>query len=653
VNLDLLPTNLHPRVREAITRCLQKDLRRRYPSITDARYEIEQSLADPAGVLVQSVVGAEPRTRQRKMLSWLAAAVVLAAIAGGAAVWNLKPPEPLPVIRFEYELPEDQRFNGGMAVSPNGKQFVYSTNKGLYLRSMDELKAKFIAGTEGGTSSFFSPDGKWLGYFSKADGKLKKIAIEGGEPIVLCAIENGGFISAWWSEDNTIVYGHVPGKIMRISANGGTPECLIKGKSWAVGLPQILPDGKSMLYSAMARMDDPNSLSIMVHSPKTRASKELLSGTGARYLPTGHIVYLTPKTNALCAIPFDVDRLEVAGESVTLMEGVNGFAASERGTLVYTLSTNAAFNQKTLVWVDRKGKEEPLAAEPKGYSFFQISPDGTRVALTVTNDGKGDIYIWDLVRQNMMKLTLDEAGGGFPLWTPDSKRILFASRRKDSFGIYCKLADDAGEVELLGSLSDVLTIPTSWSADGKTLVVYQLNPDSKADIGTLPMEGDKTIKLLLQRKYQEGVPQISPDGQWMAYSSDESGRLEVYVRPFPNVNSGKWKVSTSGGWMQLWLKNERELLYWTQDAKMMAVAIETAPAFKPGIPRVLFELPAVSSSYMTVSAIPWDISPDGKRFLMLKSMQRTEDAPGANVPKKIINIVLNWTEELKQRLQAK
>jgi eukaryotic-like serine/threonine-protein kinase len=652
-NLDLLPANLHPRVREVITRCLQKDLKRRYHGIADVRYEIEQALADPNGVLVQPVT-TETRRRLGTILPWVAVTAILSILVAGVAVWNLRKPTPLSVIRFDYEPPADQQFNNGMAVSPNGKQFVYSTNKGLYLRSMDELRAKFIAGTEGGIGQpFFSPDGKWIGFFSVVDRKLKKIAIEGGEPIVLCAIENGGFVSGEWSEDNTIVYGQVPGSIMRISAKGGTPETLIKSKSWALGLPQILPDGKSILYVSVARPDDPNSLKIMVHSPKTGEPKELLSGVGARYLPTGHIVYLLGKTNTLCAIPFDVDRLEVTGESVRLIEGVKKFDVYDGGMLAYAPSANAASDQRILVWVDRQGKEEQLAAEPKDYSYFQISPDGTRVALTVKNEEKGDIYIWDFVRQNMMKLTLDEAGGGFPLWTPDSKKILFASGRKDAFGIYCKAADDTGEVELLNSLSDLVNIPSSWSADGKDLVIWQTKPGgSNPDIGTLPMEGGKIIKLLLQRKYQEAVPQISPDGRWMAYSSDESGQLEVYVCPFPNVNNGKWKVSTSGGLMQLWSKDGRELLYWA-DNKMMAAVIEPAPTFKPGIPKVLFERPPVVSNYWGTIGIPWDISPDGKRFLMLKSIQQTEDTHAAYVPRPKINIVLNWIEELKQRMPAK
>jgi eukaryotic-like serine/threonine-protein kinase len=653
VKLDLLPANLHPRMREVITRCLQKDLKRRYHDIADARYDIEQSLPDPSGVLVSPVTTVEPRKKLQTILPWVAVAIVLTAIMAGAVVWKVRTPEPRQVIRFDYEPPGDQQFKGSIAVSPNGKQFVYGANKGLYVRSVNELKAKFIVGTDGSTGQpFFSPDGKWIGYFSEADGKLKKIAIEGGEPIVLCAIENRGFVSGVWSEDDTIVYGQAPGEIMRVSASGGNPVSLIKGKSWALGLPQILPDGKSMLYSAMAKADDPNSRSIMVHSPKTGEPKELFSGTGARYLPTGHIVYRLPKTNTLCAIPFDVNRLEVVGESVTLIEGVNNFAVSERGMLVYTLSTNAASNQKILVWVDRQGKEEQLAAEPKNYSYFQISPDGARVALTATNEEKGEIYIWDLVRHNMMKLTLEDAGGGFPLWTPDSKRIVFASHLKGAFGIYSKAADDTGEIKLLGSLSNQLTIPSSWSADGKTLVIYQINPDSRPDIGILPMEGDKAIKLLLQRKYQEAVPRISPNGRWMAYSSDESGGLEVYVRPFPNVNSGKWKASTFGGLMQLWSKNGQELLYWA-DTTMMAVAIEAASTFKLGIPKVLFERPPVWSNYMQIMGIPWDISPDGKRFLMLKSLQRTGEAHAANVPRPKINIVLNWLEELKQRVPVK
>jgi Tol biopolymer transport system component len=257
-------------------------LNRRYQDIRDARYEIEQALADPSGVLVHPVTTVEPRKKLGIMLPWIAFAVVLTAIIAGVAVWKMKPTEPRQVMRFEYDVPESQQFGTlglpvVLAVSPDGKQFVYGTSKGLYLRSVDELTAKLIAGTEGDIQQpFFSPDGKWIGYFSVTDRQLKKIAINGGAPLTLCAVTQ--LAGASWSTDNTIVYGQSPGDIMRISANGGTPESVVKMKTRLLVLPQILPDGKSILYTAAS---SPTQFSIMVQPLKSGEPKELFAGIGA------------------------------------------------------------------------------------------------------------------------------------------------------------------------------------------------------------------------------------------------------------------------------------------------------------------------------------------------------------------------------------
>ena len=284
-----LPANLHGRLREVIERCLEKDSKDRCHDISDVRMDIQKILADPSGVFVQPFTTVEPRRRLGTILPWFAASVVIASIIVGLAVWRLKPTEPRQVIRFDYELPEGQQINGDLAISPDGKQFVYSTSKGLYLRSVDESTAKLIAGTEGAAEQpFFSPDGKWVGYWSSADHKLKKISVSGGAPIDLC---NVGFVfGASWGADNMIVYGQLPGDIMRISANGGTPESLVKAESgMLLGFPQVPPDGKSVLFNSINPAT--NQKKIMVQSVKSGVRKELVAGNQARYLPTRHLVY--------------------------------------------------------------------------------------------------------------------------------------------------------------------------------------------------------------------------------------------------------------------------------------------------------------------------------------------------------------------------
>jgi Tol biopolymer transport system component len=297
--------------------------------------------------------------------------------------------------------------------------------------------------------------------------------------------------------------------------------------------------------------------------------------------------------------------------------------------------------------VNRQGKEEPLSADPNEYCFFRISPDGKQVALEVMSTPKHSIWIWDVVRGTMTRLTLDEGTGTWhPIWTPDGKRIVYYSSPGNPwFGdLYWRAADGTGQAEKLASSPSHGLSPWSMSRDGKTLAFCEITgPTIQSDIGMLSMEGDHVRKLLLQEKYDEVIPQISPDGKWMAYGSNESGKFDIYVRLFPDVNKGKWLVSANGGNSPLWSPDNREIYYRSGDAAM-AVPVETEPTFKPGKAKVLFR-----GTYFGPAAntdVPfWDIHPDGKRFLMLK------EAP-AEVPRKI-NIVVNWFEELKQRVPVK
>jgi Tol biopolymer transport system component len=303
--------------------------------------------------------------------------------------------------------------------------------------------------------------------------------------------------------------------------------------------------------------------------------------------------------------------------------------------------------------VNRQGKEEPLSADPNEYCFFRISPDGKQVALEVMSTPKHSIWIWDVVRETMTRLTLDEGTYNMvPIWTPDGKRIVYSSSRENPFvlgaisNIYWKAADGSGEAEKLASSQGRVLSSWSWSGDGKVLVLWQYVVAEHVSIVTLSMEGEHIVKPLLREKYDQLYPRISPDGRWMAYTSNESGEDRVYVRPFPDVNKRKWPVSTSGGYNALWSPDGRELFYYTGDA-VMAVPVETEPDFKPGKPEVLFR-----GSYYCPAGfsdiIYWDIDPNGKRFLIVKEAKQAR----TEVPRKI-NIVVNWFEELKQRVPVK
>jgi serine/threonine protein kinase/Tol biopolymer transport system component len=651
-----LPPNLHPRIRLLLERCLEKDPKDRYSSINDARVDIQKALADPGGALAQPTAVVEPKTRLRTMLPWVAVTAILCTIIALVAVWKLRPPEPRQVMRFTYELPEGQQLNFGLynfpvlAVSPDGKQFVYSTTKGLYLRSVDELTAKLIPGTEESTQQpFFSPDGKWIGYFSVADRKLKKISTNGGAPVALCDVAQ--LAGASWYEDNAIVYGQLPGDIMRISTKGGTPESFVKWKGSFLSFPQVLPDGKSVLYSSTTGGTDSR---IKVQSLKSGEPKELFAGSYAQYLPTGHIAFQLANNSNLFVVPFDIDKLEVTGGAVPIVQGILGGAVANSGTLIYLPGSAIADsnNQRILVWVDRKGKEEQLLAQPKFYKYPNISPDGTKIAITDYGGAIHHIWVWDLIRKTLTKLTFEGRDNLCPVWAPNGKRIAFCSLGRGSggnvSGLYWKAADGTGQDERLSAIQGRSLAPYCWSRDGKNLVGVEFAASLVEHIGMLSMEGDHAQKTLLQQASVERSPKISPNDRWMAYTSNESGREEIYVRPFPEVDKGRWQISTAGGGGPLWSPDGRELFYLNGDA-VMSISVKTEPSFDIiGTPQVLF-LGTFVGPYLG-EGTPWDISPDGKRFLMIKPPALAGAATTAAATRPKINIVVNWLEELKQRV---
>jgi serine/threonine-protein kinase len=388
---------------------------------------------------------------------------------------------------------------------------------------------------------------------------------------------------------------------------------------------------------------------IVVQSLESGASKELLAGGSPRYLPTGHIVYA--EDNNLFAVSFDLNKLEVTSGRVPIVEGIYlsdfslQYAVSDSGTLAYVPSNAGGLvAARTLVWVDRSGNEEPLGTQPNMYRFPKISPDGTRIAVTVGSGRNADIWIWDMSRKTLSPLTSDKIPDTSPAWSPDGKSIVFASLRESAPGICSKPADGTGTIETLGSTSLSIGSCLSWSGDGKALVFEEMSDGTISRISAISMEGDRAKRQLWREDHILIHPQISPDGRWIAYVSDESGKFEVYVRPYPEVNSGKWTISTGGGSEPRWSPNGRELFYRTGDA-MMAAAIETKPVFKAGIPKELFR-----RSYFAGIGMHWDISPDGKLFLMIKEAgDKTAEVSG---PRKMV-VVLNWLEELKQRVPVK
>ncbi|MDA2935056.1 serine/threonine-protein kinase [Acidobacteria bacterium AH-259-D05] len=633
-----------PSLDHVVKRCLTKEPENRWQTAYDVMKELQWVVEGGSQPGIPAPVVAQRKNRER--LAWgLVSALAVGIIITLIAVWNLSsPPTPQSVSRFAMVLPTDQQliFAGRhqVAFSPDGKHLVYVANRQLYLRAMDQLEARPIRGTEEGRSPFFSPDGQWVGFWS---GQLKKVSISGGAPVTLCEAVNPW--GASWGADDSILFGQGSEGIFQVSAAGGTKELLISvdsTKSEEGHGPQLLPGGRAVLFT-LGSGGSWDEAQILVQSLETGERKVLINGgTDGRYVPTGHLVYAREGT--LLAVSFDLARLEVTGSAVPIAEGVTQafsnftgaahFSFSGLGSLVYVPGITGEI-VRTLLWVDRGGQEEPLAAD-RLYLNPRFSPDGTHVAVGVGGASADDVWIYDLTRKTLTRLTFS-GDNSYPLWTPDGLQVVFASRRDGGqFNLFWKAADGTGQVERL-TTSPNRQSPYFFSPDGKSLV-FQEEVEGSWDLHVLSMEGEPTVQPLLQTEFTELYPAISPDGRWMAYQSVESGRYEIYVRPFPKVEEGKWQISSEGGSEPVWGPDGQELFYRAGD-RMMVVPIQTEPAFMAGNPAVLFD-----GRYVNDPGQDYDIFPDGQRFLMIKAGGQTEETSARTE----LIIVLNWFEELKR-----
>jgi Tol biopolymer transport system component len=639
--MSTLQSMTPPLLDHLVKTCLAKEPDKRWQSAGDVERELTWIVESGSEAGVTGVA----RPRGRTHLAW-GLALVLAVAVVGIAAWNLKPPPPRPVTRLSLLLPPGDQFTGWdrhiVALSPDGTHLAYVANGQLYLRAMDRMEATPIRSTEGGVNSpFFSPDGQWVGFH--AGGQLRKASVSGGAVVTLCDAANP--FGASWGADDTIVFGQRREGILQVSSAGGTPEVLVPG-STIEGLahgPQILPDGNSLLFTIGdgSTWDDAQ---IVVQSLTTGERQVLIEGgTDARYMSTGHLVYALRGT--LLAVPFDAARLEVTGGPVSIIEGVatalpaftgaSHFTVSDIGSLVYIAEVEDG-TTRSLVWVDREGREEPLEAEPRAYTYPCISPDGTQVALDI-RDQEHDIWVWDFARETLTRLTFDAGWDEYPRWTPDGRRIVFGSSRSGADNLFWKAADGTGAAEQLTD-SPNSQHAYSFSPDGKQLVLRERTPEGGRDLRVLSLGGERSSKVLLATEFEDVNGEISPGGRWLAYQSNESGQDEIYVRPFPNVNEGLWQISTGGGTRSLWGPDGRELFYLASDGRLMVVPVQTDPGFAAGIAEILFEDPY----WADAPGRTYDISPDSQRFLMIKESEKDTSAPRS------MTVVLNWFEELKR-----
>jgi Tol biopolymer transport system component len=655
VDWKALPPDVPPRLVALLHDCLVRDPRQRLRDIGDARRVLDQIIAgapDPAA----SIASAQTRpSGVRALLPWGVAAVALAGVAALAFVHFR---ELLPVqriVRFQVHAPEKSRIHA-FALSPDGRHLAFATSaqggmSKLWLRPIDSLDARALPGTEGASLEqhqvFWSPDSEFIGFVTQ-DGKVKKVAVNGGTPQTLVsgmsAITRGA-----WGSDGTIMLVRGPGApLVRISDGGGAVVDVTKKIDGLSRFqPHFLPDGRHFLYYVIAAGPQVNGIYVASLDENVQARRLLPDSTAPEYVPSGvpgRIGYLLfVRDTTLMAQPFDAHTLTLTGQIVPTAESTSRFSVSQNGALAY-MRGDAPFLKEELVWVDRSGRPLGVAAPAAMYRNVRLSPDEKYIAFDRDDDGNSDVWVLDLVRGVPSKITFDLATDNLPIFSHDGGRVLWPSRRSGAYDVYIKAASGTGHDEKFITMGSTNGWATDWSRDGKFVMYQRPGEKTGQDLWIAPQStgaADEPRKPFpyLESRFNEANGVFSPDGRWIAYESNESGRPEVYVQGFPLTNQ-KVQISTDGGTHAAWGKNDGELFYLAADRKLMAVPYRATPTtFEPGAGEALFPVPGV------VTRRSYAVSGDGRRFLIGRPVEEDTIEP--------ITVVVNWLEDLKRRVPSK
>ena len=645
-----LPDGSHPRQRELLERCLEKDARLRWHDIADVRVDIEKVQANPDEPRVEPQVLSQTNSRSR--LTWGVVTFALGALLAGFAAWNLvpRPAADSRTVRFSFDVPSGPNqgimsgVEGRIAISPNGERIAYLGTRTedledasaepvrqIYLRAMEESDGTPIPGTEGAKSLFFSPNSAWVGFVAK--GKLQKVPIAGGAPLDITNVSV--VLGADWGPDDRIIFGGEMGGLMQVSSAGGTPETLTsldpeEGET-THGYPEILPDGRTVLFTIGTQ----DGSRIARLSLDTGDWEDLsLSGSTPRYLPAGYIAF-SQKGN-LRLVPFDLGSMQPGGSVQPVQDGIEAISAagleiasfdlSPTGDLVFVPGSLGFRTQP--VWVDRTGEETIIDASPGMYYGVNISPDGSRIATVRTDEqGIGEVWVMNIDGSQAFPVT-DDGADYNPTWTPDGNTLTFTSNG-NMFETF--VDEDAEHTEFLRR--DKYQMPRSWSPDGQFLAFREASSDGSS-IWIMSRGGDP--EPLADLSFNSSAPRFAPQGGWIAYHSDESGQVEVYVRRYPGTERAE---PVSRGREPVWSHDGRELFYRSGD-RMMAVEIQTEPVFESGESVELWTNPYFSHEVLSTR---YDVASDG-RFLML-GIPNLDEAKTMT-----INVVLDWFEELKERV---
>jgi serine/threonine-protein kinase len=663
---SLLPNDTPRAVRRLIRRCVEKDPKQRLRDIGDVRLELEQVRRGEAETADEATLQQARSWRMRTRVAVAAAAVFAAAAASLAWLALLRDSSDAGdrrVSRFTVDLPKDTvivpTFNPKLALSPDGTHLAYTPLPGpVMIRRLDTVDGQPLeASASPGfrQAPLFSPDGKSIAY---VDGNapfswrrpFQKVGLAGGPALKLA--EYDMFHRGDWSEDGWLYWtARYPGGIVRIRDSGGDTEA-VTTLDVATGershrFASLLPGGDALIYTvAFEGIDNYDDARIDLWDIRTGQKKTIIEGgTSATYSPSGHIVYA--RNGTLMAVPFDLQRREVTGTAFevqdgVMMSGTTGaahYSLSRRGDLAY-VPGSAEGGGRTLVWVDRSGNAEPLPLPAASYLYPRISPDGRTLAVEIEGPNH-DFYVYDFARTVLSKVTTDGLSHD-PVWSPDGTRLAFRSWQAGGMTLWWMPSDRSGAAERLDP-AGTRQSPVSFSPDGQFLAFDQKDPETGDDAWVLSLQGNKTPQAVARTRFGEGSMKFSSDGRWVAYSSDESGKPEVYVQAFPGPGP-KVQVSNDGGTDPVWRRSGGELFYRSRN-KMMVVSVITAPQFKAAAPRQLWEGAysegiAASCGMPGVSSSNYDVSADGQRFLMV----RDEDQSAAAT--KIV-VVLNWVEQLK------
>ncbi|HXV76117.1 MAG TPA: protein kinase [Candidatus Polarisedimenticolaceae bacterium] len=656
---DRLPADTPPSIRRLIRRCLTRDPDRRLAHLAGALLPMSETRD---GVDPERAGEAAPRPARRatwaRVLPWTLV-VLLGVAAVGSWRGSRVPPAPAPLLSLVAPFPDalsiDDQQMGVIALSPDGRKLALSLNDGavprLLLRDLREGgEPVVVGGTESAVTPFFSPDGQWVGFF--ANNKVWKVPVDGGNPIAICEASGNNRGASWGADDRIVFSAHYTMPLSVVGAGGGRPEPLTEIRAdrgerthrW----PQYLPELDLVLFT-VGTLDSPENYDgarIEALRPSTGERRTVLEGASiARWIPGGYLLF--SRDGFLFATRFDVERLATRGTPVPVVHDVMGMRSSgivhfdfaADGLLAYVAGESVS-RESRMVWLEPDGRIEPIDAPVAGYTDPRISPDGRSIAVAIEGGSTFDIWIYDIERETSTRLTF-EGDNTFPTWSPDGTRILFASVRNNAaVGTYAKNADGSGTDELVYA-PDVAAhqgkaVPTDWAPDGRTVLIDFTDERAGNLMAVDLVDGERRV--LLATPAGEHTGRISPDGRFLAYTSDESGRAEVYVRPHPGPG-GKWQVSTDGGLHPTWSRDGKRL-YFRQADEILVADVEAGDGrLRAGRPRKI-----VGGFPSRLLNVDYDVAPDG-RVLIIRS-ERDDDRPTG------VTFLVNWRQELERRLSA-